>query len=98
MNPKYPLTMENFTKFYDNYFIYRPTFEFVYAFLTKNSRPSYISPFARGPSSLKILFLRRIPNGIGDRKITNICARRLDRVTYIEDLMTFLYSKVGNLM
>jgi hypothetical protein len=85
MNPKYQITVKNFTKFYDNYFIYRRTFEFVYAFLTKDLRPSYISPFARGPSSLKKLFLSRIPNGIGDRIIANISASRLDRVTCIED-------------
>jgi hypothetical protein len=89
--------VENFTKFYDNYFIYRRTFEFVYAFLTKDLRPSYISPFARGSSSLKKLFLSRIPNGIGERIIANISARRLDRVTCIEDLMTLLDSRVGNL-
>jgi hypothetical protein len=89
--------VQRIIKFYDNYFIYRSTFEFVNAFLTKDLRPSYISPFARGPFSLKKLFLSRIPNRIGDRIIANISARRLDRVTCIEDLMALLDSTVGDL-
>jgi hypothetical protein len=47
--------------------------------------------------SLKKLVLSRIPNGIGERIIANISARRLDRVTCVEDLITLLGSSVGNL-
>jgi hypothetical protein len=78
---KFPITLDSFKKFYDAYFQYRRTFEFVYTFQTKGLKRAYITHrteqriekvLSQGERTLKKIYLKRIPDKVCIKILSNV--------------------------
>jgi hypothetical protein len=87
---KFHITLDSFKKFYDAYFQYRRTFEFVYTFQSKGLKRAYITEFSQGERTLKKLYLKRILDKVGIKILSNVTREEFKDVKSIYDLMTLM--------